>query len=94
MAHTAAPISTPENCGSYWRVPSATRDRSYTVQAAWSGRLAGWLECDCPDYWYRQRKTRTDCKHIAAVKALSQGQTGPEPYLHQWGIKPTRLLTV
>jgi hypothetical protein len=21
-------------------------------------------------------------------------QTGPEPYLHQWGVKPTRSLTI
>jgi hypothetical protein len=70
MRKQGAPVGTPEPHGSYWIVPSSDRDRSYTVQPAWSGRLPGWLECDCHDYWFRRRKSRTDCKHIAAVKAL------------------------
>jgi hypothetical protein len=65
MTHTTAQVGTPERHGQSWLVPSAAGARTYTVQQNFWQR---W-ECDCDDFWYRQRKTREPCKHITAVLA-------------------------
>jgi hypothetical protein len=68
MAKRVAPVGTPEWQGDHWLVPSSDRSQDYEVKPAFGGRLPGFYECSCSDYWFRGRKGLSDCKHILAVK--------------------------